>query len=97
MKKLITCVISAACVCALALGIAACGDGGENPPAHTHELTKVGAVSATFFENGNSEYYTCDCGKYFSDSEGKNEIKKGFLGDRRRRHHCRRVRRVHSL
>lgn len=76
MKKLITCVISAACVCALALGIAACGDGGENPPAHTHELTKVDAVSATFFENGNSEYYTCDCGKYFSDSEGKNEIKK---------------------
>lgn len=26
--------------------------------------------------NGNSEYYTCDCGKYFSDSEGKNEIRK---------------------
>lgn len=75
MKKPVTCVISAACVCALALGIAACGDG-ENTPAHTHELDKVDAVSATFFENGNREYYTCDCGKFFSDSEGKNEIQK---------------------
>ena len=74
MKKLVTFALSAACVCALALGIAACGD--DNDDAHTHKLMKVDAASATFFENGNSEYYTCDCGKYFSDSEGKNEIRK---------------------
>lgn len=74
MKKLVTFALSAACVCGLALGIAACGDDNDN--AHTHKLMKVDAASATFFENGNSEYYTCDCGKYFSDSEGKNEIRK---------------------
>lgn len=75
MKKPVTCVISAACVCALALGIAACGDG-ENTPAHTHELDKVDAVSATFFENGNSEYYTCDCGKYFPTAKARTKYKK---------------------
>lgn len=73
MKNLATSVLSAACICAFALGIAACG--GSTPP-HTHELTKVEAVSATFFEGGNSEYYACSCGKYFSDSEGKTEIPK---------------------
>lgn len=76
MKKLVTCVLSAVCICALAFGIVACGDGGEGNTTHTHELSKVDAVSATFFEGGNSEYYTCSCGKYFSDSEGKNEIQK---------------------
>ena len=55
MKKLVTFALSAACVCGLALGIAACGD--DNDDAHTHKLMKVDAASATFFENGNSEYF----------------------------------------
>lgn len=46
MKKLVTFALSAACVCGLALGIAACGD--DNDDAHTHKLMKVDAASATF-------------------------------------------------
>ncbi len=43
--------------------------------ASGHELTKTEVKVATCTEVGNSEYYTCsDCGKYFSDGEGKNEI-----------------------
>ncbi|MEI3171279.1 MAG: discoidin domain-containing protein [Lachnospiraceae bacterium] len=43
--------------------------------AKGHKLTKTEAKAATCTEAGNSEYYTCsDCGKYFSDAEGKNEI-----------------------
>lgn len=41
---------------------------------HVHKLTKVPAKSATCTENGNKEYYVCDCGKWFSDSEGTKEI-----------------------
>ncbi len=48
---------------------------------HEHKLTKTEAKEATCTEDGNSAYWTCDqgddcCGKYFSDAEGKNEIKK---------------------
>ena len=40
-----------------------------------HTLEKHEAVPNTCLEDGNSEYYYCtDCGKYFSDSEAKNEI-----------------------
>lgn len=47
------------------------------PPAHTHDLKKVDAKAATCTEAGNSEYYTCgNCGKFFSDADGKNEIAK---------------------
>ncbi len=43
-----------------------------------HDLVKTEAKAATCTEAGNSEYYTCRrCGKYFSDAEGKNEIKEG--------------------
>ena len=41
-----------------------------------HKLSKAEAKEPTCTENGNTEYWTCDtCGKYFSDAEGKNEIK----------------------
>ena len=42
-------------------------------------LTKVDAVDATCTATGNSEYYKCtdaDCGKFFSDAEGTEEIEK---------------------
>ena len=45
--------------------------------AHAHTLTKVEAKEATCDEDGNIEYWTCsapDCGKTFSDAEGKTEI-----------------------
>lgn len=51
--------------------------GGVTPPAHTHDLKKVDAKAATCTEPGNSEYYTCgNCGKFFSDADGKTEIVK---------------------
>lgn len=41
---------------------------------HTHELTLVGATDATCTTAGNTAYYTCECGHYFSDAEGTQEI-----------------------
>ena len=71
MKKKRFLMFTMACVMTLALtfGLAACG--------HEHTLTEVKAVEATCTAAGNSAYYTCsECGKYFSDAEGKNEIEK---------------------
>lgn len=46
-------------------------------PAKGHKMTKTEAKAATCTEPGNSEYYTCgNCGKFFSDADGKNEIAK---------------------
>lgn len=46
----------------------------ENIEATGHNLTKTEAKSPTYTEVGNKEYYTCkECGKVFSDVEGKNE------------------------
>ncbi|MBR4943637.1 MAG: metallophosphoesterase, partial [Clostridia bacterium] len=40
-----------------------------------HDLKKHDRVEATETMDGNIEYYTCnECGKYFSDEQGKNEI-----------------------
>ncbi len=49
------------------------------PPAtpgapHTHALTLVEAKDATCTAAGNKAYYTCTCGKYFSDAAGGYEI-----------------------
>ncbi|MBQ8118995.1 MAG: hypothetical protein IJ794_12090 [Lachnospiraceae bacterium] len=39
-----------------------------------HKLTKVDAVPASCDKAGNKEYYKCsECGKLFTDAEGKNE------------------------
>ena len=48
-------------------GFAACGP-------HTHSLTLHPAEEATCTEAGNTAYWSCSCGKYFSDGEGKTEI-----------------------
>ena len=46
-------------------------------PAKGHSMTKTEAKAATCTEAGNSEYYTCgNCGKFFSDADGKTEIVK---------------------
>ncbi len=55
-----------------------CGDEikGEAIPALGHSLSKVAAKEATAEAEGNIEYWTCSvCGKFFSDAEGKTEIK----------------------
>ena len=43
--------------------------------AHTHKLTAVAKVNATCAADGTEAYWRCsDCGKLFSDAQGKNEI-----------------------
>ncbi len=37
---------------------------------HTHTLTKVDAIAPGCLTGGNSEYYTCSCGKWFADAAG---------------------------
>ena len=45
-----------------------------------HKLTHVPAKEATATSEGNIEYYVCsECGKCYSDAEGKNEIEKGSV------------------
>jgi len=41
---------------------------------HQNHLTKVKAEEAKCTETGNIEYYTCSCGKWFSDATGNVEI-----------------------
>lgn len=42
--------------------------------AHTHTLTLTPAKDATCTQAGNKAYYTCGCGKWFSDEKGTQEI-----------------------
>ena len=41
---------------------------------HKNNLTKVGAQSADCENDGNIEYYTCSCGKWFEDASASVEI-----------------------
>ncbi len=66
MKKLTTIILSAICLVCLSFGLTACG--------HEHVLEKTSEAKATCTTAGNTEYYSCECGKYFSDAEGENEI-----------------------
>ncbi|MBP5302253.1 MAG: hypothetical protein J6Y88_03285, partial [Bacteroidales bacterium] len=44
-------------------------------PPHQHDWTHVEAKAPTCTEAGNIEYWYCaDCGKYFADAEGEQEI-----------------------
>lgn len=46
-------------------------------PAAGHKMVKTAAKAATCEKDGNKEYNTCKvCKKYFSDGQGKEEIKK---------------------
>lgn len=71
MRKLVS-LLLAVCTC-LSVGVmlTACDDG-----EHMHTLTKVAKAEASCETAGNTEYYTCVCGKYFSDAEGTTEIAK---------------------
>ena len=71
--KIAVCVLALAFAVAAVAALTACGDDSSE-----HSLEKKSAVAATFFEGGSSEYYVCgDCGKYFSDADGRNEITEG--------------------
>lgn len=61
--------------CTTPVTCSVCGGTLEEAPGHA--LTKVEAKAATTEAEGNIEHYICsECGKYFSDAEGKNEITK---------------------
>lgn len=68
-----TCVQQAACdVCGAAYG--------DVDPARHAVLQRVAAQPATQEHEGNVEYWFCaDCGKYFADADGKEEIDESDL------------------
>lgn len=41
---------------------------------HKHDLTKVSALAPTCEVAGNTEYYKCECGKFYEDENAENEI-----------------------
>ena len=52
-----------------------CGEHYGELDSTNHNLEKVPAKAATVTETGNEEYWHCkDCGKYFADENGENEI-----------------------
>ena len=62
-----TCVAKAVCEY--------CGEEYGELDSTNHNLEKISAKAATVTETGNEEYWHClDCGKYFADENGKNEI-----------------------
>lgn len=69
-SKIVTFALALCLIVPCMFILTACGDD------HTHTLTKVDAVAETCTTDGNSLYYKCDCGKYFSDEEAKTEIEK---------------------
>ena len=42
-----------------------------------HKLINHPAVDPTVITDGNTEYWSCECGKYFGDANGENEIAEG--------------------
>ena len=52
-----------------------CGEEYGELDSTNHNLEKIPAKAATVTESGNTEYWHCkDCGKYFADENGENEI-----------------------
>ena len=78
MKKSGYRVLSLLLCAVMLLGLMPVSTFAEEPAEeHTHVLTIHEAVAATTEAAGSSEYYSCDCGKYFSDAKGTQEIKAG--------------------
>ena len=51
------------------------GSTASSSPAHVHDLRYVARKSAGYAVHGNVGHYVCDeCGKLFSDADGKNEV-----------------------
>ena len=62
-----TCVAKAVCEY--------CGEEYDELDSTNHNLEKIPAKDATVTATGNKEYWHCkDCGKYFADENGENEI-----------------------
>jgi len=80
MKNIKTILAFFAIVCSLLLIFSSCDL--INPPAadeHQHSLTKHEGKDPTCTKQGTEVYYTCDCGRGFSDPEAKNQIKRPIV------------------
>lgn len=67
MKKIIAIVVFATLLLTcISLGLTACG--------HQHQLVHHPAIEPTCTEVGTGEYWSCECGKIFSDESGTQEI-----------------------
>ncbi len=65
-KKKSIVVLAILLLTCIALGLAAC--------SHQHQLTHHQALEPTCAESGMDEYWSCECGKMFSDEAGTQEI-----------------------
>lgn len=74
MKKKLFLILSTCLLVATCISLVACDDGSEVNTSHVHELKKVEAVEATCTEDGNSEYYACECSRFFADEKGEQQI-----------------------
>ena len=68
MKKIFICLLIACVLIAGMLVLSSCNE------EHTHKIVKVDALEATCAFEGNTEYYMCECGVYFSDAKATVEI-----------------------
>ena len=71
-KRTLILVVAVLVLALLAVGIWLIVRSG-NEPGHTHTPILVEAKEATCTEAGNNAYYRCECGKFFTDEECKNE------------------------
>lgn len=75
-KKTCLIVLCLIVVLGMCLALSACArttqdDGSEE---HTHSLCSHEAIQPTCTKEGNIAYWSCECGKYFSDALGTTEI-----------------------
>ena len=71
MKKFCLALLMLCMLFSCAIGFAACANG----IGHKHDLTYREQTDATCTMNGNKEYWYCpECGRYFADAQGKQEI-----------------------
>ena len=78
MKKVLSIILLCVLSLTMATSFVACGD--ESSSAHPHPIIAVKATAATCGKNGTNAHYFCEyCLKYFTDAEGKQEVRKSSV------------------
>ena len=79
-KSIVKTILAVLCSFVFVFGLAACDSGNDNNNENggttttEHTLTEHKAKEPTCTESGNLAYWECtDCGKLFSDKDGKTE------------------------
>lgn len=70
-RKILIILLAVLMFSCLSLCFVACG--------HKHQLVHHQAVAESCTTAGSIEYWSCECGRYFADNEGKKEISKDVL------------------